>query len=175
MVSWFQNGSVKWVFKGEIMRKWGSSIYSLGQLWIKEGAENLAAISVVWLCRAHASGSQLPLIQSCLCVIFVDVTHSMEVPSFLNSATPICHLNKKETSPLSYTKSIDFLFSSRKFSVHFMFDKEHQELILRNHFSLAEFKFIKKLKTNKSLVLSPYLLRAGCFLHLDLITLCLLQ
>ena len=120
-------------------------------------------------------GSQLPLIQSCLYVIFVDVTHLMEVPSFINSATPICHLNKRETSPISYIKSIDFLFLSRKFSVHLMFDEEHQELILRNHFSLAKFKFIKKLKTNKSLVLSPYLLRAGSFLHLDLITLCLLQ
>lgn len=39
LVSWFQNGSVKWVFKGEIMRKWGRSIYSLGQLRIKEVAE----------------------------------------------------------------------------------------------------------------------------------------
>lgn len=38
-ISWFQNGSVKWVFKGEIMRKWGRSIYSLGQLRIKEVAE----------------------------------------------------------------------------------------------------------------------------------------
>ena len=130
----------------------------------QRGGRKILLLFWLYDCTQHVlQGSQLPLIQYCLCIIFVDVTHLMEVPSFVNLATPICHLSKKETSPTSYTKSEDFLFLSRKFSIYFMFDKEHQELISRNHFSLANLKFIKKLKTNKSLVLSPYLHRAGSF------------
>lgn len=56
LVSWFQKGSVKWVFKGEIMKKWDGSIYSPASYGWRRWQKDPVTISDVGFYTKDASG-----------------------------------------------------------------------------------------------------------------------